>query len=374
MKIRIIKHLFTVFFCFTSFLVFSQEYNEYLDRDSKGSLKLNVKGASHFAKLALTCIQKEYPNKLNQVLGGDIDLGRPSELHPVFYGCFDWHSSVHGHWMLVRLMKMFPSLPEAKEIRRKLNQNITEKNIGAEIVYFNGKHNKSFERTYGWAWLLKLAEELYTWDDPDAKKWSERMQPLTTLIANKFQNFLPKLNYAIRNGEHPNTAFSMALAWDYAKTVNNQKLMNLIAERSKYYYLKDKNCPTEWEPGGFDFLSPCLSETDIMRRILPNGSFQEWLHKFLPNLAKKRPKIPFKPAVVTDRTDGKFVHLDGLNLSRAWCLYGIASVFKGKKREIILNSANHHILTTLPNIASGDYAGEHWLASFAVYALTVKGD
>ncbi len=349
-----------------------QPENRYLSTNNDGSLNLTHQGATHFADLALGCIQKEFPNKLNQTLGGTEDIGQPHNLHPAFYGCFDWHSAVHGHWMLVRLLKTYPDMPRAAEIRQRITENITSEHIAGEVAYFKGKYSQAFERTYGWAWLLKLAEELHTWNDPDAQIWAKALEPLERLMVERYMTFLPKLNYAVRSGEHPNTAFGMTMAWDYAQAVNNQALKQLLAQKTIYFYLQDRNCPVRWEPNGFDFLSPCLEEADMMRRVLKPDAFKNWLRQFIPGLTKTRNKqaVIFEPALVTDRSDGKLVHLDGLNLSRAWCLYNISQVFQGKERRHLVQVANQHINTTLPQVASGDYAGEHWLASFAVYALT----
>jgi len=226
---------------------------------------LTLAEANRLASLPLHCMQEEYPNKLNQTIGSEEDLQSPKVLHPAFYGCFDWHSSVHGHWSLVSLLKQFPNLENSEEIREKLAENISKENIEIEILYFKGKYNKSFERTYGWAWLLKLAEELHTWNDPLARELEMNLQPLTDIIVQGYLDFLPKLNYPIRVGEHTNTAFGLTFAYDYAKTVENTALKSLIEQRAKDFYLSDENCPISWEPSGFDFLSPCLEEADIMR-------------------------------------------------------------------------------------------------------------
>lgn len=333
---------------------------------AQDQLQMNQEHASHFAALALKCMQQEYPNKLNQVLGDGDDLQSPKTLHPAFYGCFDWHSSVHGHWMLVKLLKEFPELPEAQQIRTKLDQNLTAANIAGEVTYFEGKHNQLFERTYGWAWLLQLATELHTWDDEQGQQWAKNLQPLTDLIVERYKAFLPKLTYPIRTGEHPNTAFGLTFAHDYAAAVKDDELLALITERCKTYYGNDQNGPLAWEPGGFDFLSPCLEEAEIMARVLPQAEYKIWLEGFLPALSNGT--LPMSPAVVSDRTDGKIVHLDGLNLSRAWCLYRIAEAYP-EQQEYFSQLADEHLNATLPNIQSGDYAGEHWLASFAIYAL-----
>jgi len=328
--------------------------------------KLTREQANRLAGLPLKCMQQEFPNKLGQVLGTAADMRSPKNLHPAFYGCFDWHSSVHGHWMLVELLKRFPDLKAADQIKKQLSENITAANILQEVTYFEGKHNKSYERTYGWAWLLKLSESLQTWEDPMGKKLADNLEPLTQLIRNRYLDFLPKLYYPIRVGEHTNTGFGLGFAWDYANTVQDTELLSLINQRAKDWFLTDENCPLEWEPSGYDFLSPCLEEADIMRRVLGAEDFGKWLEKFLPQLSD--PEFRWEPGQVSDRSDGKLVHLDGLNFSRAWVLYGLSKQDVGNKNNMI-KIANAHMEFSLPNVVDGDYAGEHWLASFALWAL-----
>jgi hypothetical protein len=313
-------------------------------------------------------MQHEYPNKPGQTLGSEEDLGEPHELHPAFYGCFDWHSAVHGHWSLVRLLKTYPDLEKADTIKEKLQENITKKHIQEEVEYFKREHSDAFERTYGWAWLLKLAEELHTWDNSLARKLENNLKPLTDLIVKRFIEYLPKLNYPIRVGEHSNTAFGMAFAWDYAKTVNHKKLKNLIESRAKDFYLNDKDCPFEWEPSGHDFLSPCLDEIYLMRRVLKQKEFEKWMKQFAPQL--KSSSFTMEVGKVSDRTDGKLVHLDGLNFSRAWVFYGLAEQYP--KYQHLTETANKHVKYSLPNLVGDSYEGGHWLGSFAIYALTEK--
>ncbi len=327
--------------------------------------KLTIEQAFKLSQLPINCIQAEYPNKLNQVLGDASFLKEPKILHPAFYGCFDWHSAVHGHWSLVSLLKQFPEIKNADVIKKMLLDNISKENIEIEIKYFEDKENASFERTYGWAWLLKLVEELHTWDRPFAKQLEENLKPLTDLIVKKYVDFLPKLNYPIRVGEHPNTAFGLSFAWDYAKAVNNQTLLFSISKRSKEFYLKDENCPIAWEPSGFDFLSPCLEEAALMKRILKPEEFKLWLNAFLPQLKNK--KYSLETGKVSDRTDGKLVHLDGVNFSRAWSLNTIAREMP--EYNHLNNIANEHINYSLPNLVGDHYEGGHWLGSFAIYAL-----
>ncbi len=335
-------------------------------------LVLNQPGASRFARLALKCVRKEFPNKPEHVMNDKSDVSSPSTLHPAFFGCYDWHSSVHGHWMLVRLLRRFPTLPEADEIRNALNANLTRENIQTEVAYLKQPNRQSFERTYGWAWLLKLGEELYVRKDADGRRWLENLQPLVDALVERYIAFLPKQNYPIRTGVHPNTAFGLAFALDYAKAAGNEKLISLIVERSGTYFGGDSNYPASWEPGGEDFFSPALLEADLMRRVLKPEEFQRWFRRFLPRLNRLEPKTLLRPAVVTDRTDPKLVHLDGLNLSRAWCMQSIARTFpqNDPTRKVLVESARLHARDALAHVASGDYAGEHWLASFAVYMLS----
>ena len=330
-----------------------------------GIPELNLKGANTLAELPLHCINTEYPNKLSQTLGGDEDLKSPTTLHPAFYGCFDWHSAVHGHWSLVSLLKTFPNIDNAEAIKQKLLQNISKENIEAEVQYFHGKYNKSYERTYGWAWLLKLAEELHTWDDETARILERNLQPLTNLIVEKYIAFLPKLNYPQRVGTHTNTAFGLSFAYDYAITLNRTSLKQSIENRAKYFYMKDAGCPITWEPSGSDFLSPCLEEAALMKRLLPTDEFKIWLDAFLPQLKDK--KFTIEVGVVSDRNDGHLVHLDGVNFSRAWSLNKIAEDLPEYKH--LKNIANHHINYSLPSIVGDSYEGGHWLGSFAIYAL-----
>ncbi len=339
---------------------------------TKKSLALTEKQASAFAQLALKGIRKEYPNKPGHVMNGPADVKGPRALHPAFYGCFDWHSSVHGHWMLVRLLRLFPELPEKQQIRAVLAEHLTAKNLQAEADYFAQPNSQSFERTYGWAWLLKLAEELHSWDDADARQWSQNLRPLTDTIVARYIAFLPKQTYPIRTGVHPNTAFGLAFALDYARTVDHKALRTLLEDRSRAYFAKDAGAPAAWEPDGADFFSPSLMEADLMRRVLLPADFQAWFRRYLPDIAKGEPKTLLMPAQVTDRTDPQIVHLDGLNLSRAWCMRSIAAALPAgdPARKVLAESAARHADAALRHVASGDYVGEHWLASFAVYLLS----
>jgi hypothetical protein len=334
--------------------------------------KMTQEQASAFAKLALKGIRKEYPNKPADVLNSDKEAKTPREVHPAFYGCFDWHSSVHGHWMLVRLLRLFPDLPEKKEIRAALAENLTAKNLQAEADYFARPNAQSFERPYGWAWLLKLAEELHGWDDADGKEWAKNVKPLADVLAARYVAYFPKQTYPIRTGVHPNTAFGLSFAHDYARAVGNKELRELAEERARTYFAKDADLPARWEPDGTDFFSPSLTEADLMRRVLPPDEFRAWLRRTLPGLEKGEPKNLLEPAKVTDRSDPQLVHLDGLNLSRAWCMRSVAAALPKDDpvRKVLTESAVQHADAALRHVASGDYAGEHWLASFAVYLLS----
>ncbi len=337
-----------------------------------GDVALGREEASRFAKLALKCVVREFPNKPEHVMNDGQDVKSPKALHPAFYGCYDWHSSVHGHWMLVRLLRLFPDLPEAGQIRSALNENLTVENIRVEVAYLKQPNRQSFERTYGWAWLLKLAEELHSWEDQDGRTWSTNLQPLADAIVIRYLDFLPKQNYPIRTGVHPNTAFGLAFAFDYAVARKQEKLRDLVIERSRKYFGQDNNYPAEWEPGGEDFFSPALMEADLMRRIFPPQVYRKWLRGFLPDFWKSKPGYLLQPALVTDRSDPKLVHLDGLNLSRAWTMRSIASSLpkNDPARRVFANGARQHAREALAHVASGDYVGEHWLASFAVYLLS----
>ncbi len=328
-------------------------------------IRLDLAEANRLAELPLSCITQPLPYKAGHTIAKPEDNAMPQVHHPAFYGCFDWHSAVHGHWSLVYLMKQFPNLEAADSARAKLAMNLTKENIETEVAYFSmNRYTKSFERTYGWAWLLKLQEELYTWEDTDAKEWYTNMQPLADYISNAYIEYLPKLVYPIRVGEHTNTAFGLSFAYDYAQTVGDEALVSAIRTAATRFYANDKGCPIQWEPSGYDFLSPCLQEADIMRKVLSEKEFDAWLADFLPELTNK--KLALDPAKVIDRSDGKLVHLDGLNFSRAWCLYSLDG------NENTKRLADEHLKYSLDKITDGDYAGQHWLASFALYAFKMS--
>ena len=336
-------------------------------KSTTSSITLTLDEANRLAELPLSCIQNPLPYKSGIVIASEEDLQMPKVHHPAFYGCFDWHSAVHGHWSLVYLLKKFPELKEAKQARIMLDANLSEANILQEVAYFslNGQ-TKSFERTYGWAWLLKLAEELHTWDDPQAQKWLKNLKPLIDYIAEAYITYLPKLVYPIRVGEHSNTGFGLSFAYDYAITTGHTSLAESIRTNALRFYNTDKSCPISWEPSGYDFLSPCLQEMDIMRKILSDTDFKEWSRNFLPELFNGQ--LELEPAKVLDRADGKLVHLDGLNFSRAWCLYSLSDC------EPCIEIADTHLQYSLDKITDGEYAGQHWLASFALYAFKCQDE
>ncbi|QQX75891.1 MULTISPECIES: DUF2891 domain-containing protein [Aequorivita] len=324
-----------------------------------------VMEANKLLELPLHCVGTKYPYKPGETLESKADLVEPIAVHPIFYGCFDWHSAVHGYWSMVTLLRQFPAMDKAQEARKLLKEKITAENVATEVAFFEKPINISFERTYGWAWLLKLSEELHNWDDPMAKDLGQNLKPLADIIVLRYKEFLPKLNYPIRVGQHTNTAFGLTFAYDYAETMGDLELKQLIEKRARDFYINDVNCPITWEPSGYDFLSPCLEEIDIMRRVLSPEEFIPWLDKFMAQLVNKNYHL--KVGEVSDRTDGKLVHLDGLNFSRAWVLYGLAKHYPQYKH--LENIANEHIAYSYPNLVGDTYEGGHWLGSFAIYAL-----
>jgi hypothetical protein len=328
--------------------------------------KLTQEQATALAKLPMKCLQQEYPNKLSQMLADSTEIDNPKALHPAFYGCFDWHSSVHGHWSLVYLLNRFPNLAGRDEIINKLKINLSKENIAQEMAYLNKKHEKAYERTYGWTWLLKLQLELETSTQLYAKELAANLKPLSDLLIQRYIEFLPKLNYPLRVGTHTNTAFGLAFAWDYALYSNNLPLQASIRDNALRLFKADHDCPFEWEPSGTDFLSPCMEEIGIMQRIMPENEFLSWLKKFAPKLFDK--KYTWEPGKVSDRTDGYLVHLDGLNFSRAWNLYCLAHQFP-KQLGHLKALADSHLQYSLHAITDGNYEGEHWLATFALYAF-----
>jgi hypothetical protein len=336
---------------------------------------LDAGATARFAALALKCLHAEYPNHISHTLDSDADARPPHVLTPAFYGCFDWHSDVHGHWLLVRLVHLFPDAPYAATARADLARSFTAENIAGETAYFQRADRASFERPYGLAWLLQLSAELRSWDDPQAREWASTLRPLETEAAARLKSWIPKLHYPIRIGEHDQTAFSFGLIWDWAGVAGDTQMRDVLADAAQRFYLKDRNCPIAYEPSGEDFLSPCLAEADFMRRVLDRPTFGRWLSRFLPGVPKKQDSLWMEPAVVTDRSDPKLAHIDGLNLSRAWMLEGIARGLEpGDARVPVLKAiAQAHRNAALPAVTGEHYEGGHWLGTFAVYLTSEAG-
>lgn len=334
------------------------------------SVTMLVHGAEQddrFMQLAMDCVHREYPSKIAHVLDSDSDVAAPRVLYPVFYGCYDWHSAVHGHWLLVRLLRSNPESPLAGQARTALNRSFSAPGIEQEVNYLRG--DKTFERPYGTAWLLQLTSELREWPDVDAQRWLQTLKPLETAAVDQYLAWLPKLVYPIRLGTHNQTAFAFALVLDWARSAGHAELQSLLEARIRAYYLGDKACPLSYEPSGEDFLSPCLMEADLMRRVIPRDAYADWLHAFLPEIPQDGRANWLSPGVVLDPTDGKLVHLDGVNLSRAWNLQAIAEALPStdRRRASLLAAAATHSEAGLAVVSGENYEGGHWLASFATY-------
>ena len=319
--------------------------------------------AAGFARIALGHVVREYPHKLDHVMDGPEDVLGPRALHPIFFGSFDWHSCVHGWWLMLRVRRLFPDLPEARRIAALADEMLAPEKVAGELAYLDRAYSGGFERPYGWAWLLALHGEAQAHRD---RHWAVHLQPLAAAFAERFALYLPKLTYPIRTGSHFNSAFALVLAVDWAQA-NDPALAASIRSRAVSWYEADRDCPA-WEPGGDDFLSPALVEGLAMRRILPDAQFRTWFAAFLPRLAAGEPRSLFAPAFVSDRSDGKIAHLDGVNLSRAWCWRGLAPALDPALADLALRTADAHLDASLPHVA-GDYMGEHWLATFALLAL-----
>lgn len=333
---------------------------------------LDAAAAARFAGLALKCVHQEYPNKIAHTLAGDADVRPPRELFPAFHGCYDWHSAVHGHWLLVRLARRFPDAAFVPAARAELARSFTKENIAAETTYLQQAGRASFERPYGLAWLLQLSAELRSWKDPQAQEWALNLVPLETEAAARIKRWLPDLYYPIRVGEHDQTAFSFGLIWDWAGVAGDSEMRRLLTDAAQRFYAADRNCPLNYEPSGQDFLSPCLAEADFMRRVLDRETFSRWLEAFLPGIPTHARATWLTPGVVTNRSDPKLAHIDGLNLSRAWMLQGIASGLKTGDRRIpaLSDAARRHGEAALPQVTGEHYEGGHWLGTFAVYLVT----
>jgi hypothetical protein len=336
---------------------------------------LPVEQAARFADLALACVDKEYPNKIAHVMDTDADAQPPRKLTPAFFGCFDWHSAVHGHWLLARLTRLHPEAPFAPRARAALARSLTTDNLAAEAAYLGRKGRETFERPYGLAWLLALAQELREWDDPQARTWAAALAPLERAAVARLADWLPKLAYPIREGEHNQTAFAFGLILDWARAAGDRAMEDLLLARTRALYAADRDGPLAYEPSGQDFLSPCLAEADLMRRVLAPAPFAEWLKRFLPGIPRTRSREWLPVGVVTDRSDGKLAHLDGLNLSRAWMLEGIVSGLPQDDPRIpaLRAAAERHRAAGLSAVTGEHYAGGHWLGTFATYLVTSRG-
>ena len=351
-------------------IVMGTEMSQSQELPKLGS-ELSAGQVAGFAELALKNIDIEYPNKPSNVMAGPESVRSPKSMHPAFCGSFDWHSSIHGHWMLVRLLKLHPRHEIATKVRAALDAHLSKENLLKETEYFAAKHNKSFERMYGWAWAFRLVTELHDWDDVQGEQWRENLRPLEDLLVQRTLDYLPLLSFPIRTGVHPDSGFALSLTLDYARSVNNTQLEELIVKRARDFYLNDQRYPFAYEPSGQDFFSSGLNEADLMWRVLSRQEYGVWLDQFLPStLAMISEQI--QPVVVSDVTDGKIVHLAGLDLSRAWCLQGIAEALEPEDARVPLLSklAQEHAEMGFGYVFSGHYEGEHWLATFAVYALT----
>ncbi len=355
-------------FCAT-FLLFT------MSAAAQSTGEFDTKAAQRFADLALACVHKEYPNHISHTLNGDADAAPPRKLTPAFYGCYDWHSSVHGHWLLVRLLRTFPDAPFVEPAREALRQNLTAENIVQEAGYLRGEGRASFERPYGLAWLLQLVAELREWDDPQAKEMAANLHPLEKVVLERLNNWLPKLAHPVRIGEHDQTAFALGLILDYARAAGDTKFADLVVSKARLFYLSDTNCPLAYEPSGEDFLSPCLGEADLMRRVLPSQEFARWLGIFMPQIATTGEAKWLQPVISPDPSDPKLAHLDGLNLSRAWMLEGIAAGLAKSDERLpsIMATAEEHRRAGLAAVTGEHYEGGHWLGSFAVYLVTRRG-
>lgn len=341
----------------------------------KDSAVLTDHQVTAFAQLALKGIPQEYPNKPSNVMSSASDVRSPREMHPAFYGNFDWHSAVHGHWMLVRLLRLYPNASVASDIRKALDQQLTAENMSAEAAYFQEKQNRSFERMYGWAWLLQLVRELHEWDDPDSQRWRNQIKPLETVIRDRAVSYLPKLSFPIRVGTHTDTAFALGIELDYARSVGDAQFETLLMQKARVFYQADCDYPVHYEPSGHDFFSSGFNEADLMRRVLSASEFSLWLDRFLPQLSAGTMGPMMEPVKVPDVTDGHLVHLAGLDLSRAWTMNGIANALPAAdaRRKTLLSAVADHVKLGLTYVTSGHYEGEHWLATFAVYHLTNSG-
>jgi hypothetical protein len=341
------------------------------------SPRMDPAQAEALAALALACVHQEYPNKVAHTLASDADARPPRMLTPVFYGCFDWHSAVHGHWLLARVARLYPGTPLASKAEAALAQSFTAERVAGEVAYLQAPGRQEFERPYGLAWLLQLTMELREWGSPQARAWTEVLAPLEQEAVRRISDWLPKLTRPIRTGEHSQTAFAFGLALDWARHARDTAFEQRLLERSRAFYVADRACPISYEPSGQDFVSPCLAEADLMRRVLPREEFAAWLTLLLPAIptGATGDATWLEPGVVLDPTDGKLAHLDGLNLSRAWMLEGVASALPAgdARRPALMAAAARHRDLGLAAVSGGHYAGGHWLGTFAMYLVSERG-
>ncbi|BCS35421.1 hypothetical protein TBR22_A46480 [Luteitalea sp. TBR-22] len=342
-----------------------------------GTPTMDLAQAEKLAALALACVHQEYPNKIAHTMASDADAKAPRDLTPVFYGCFDWHSAVHGHWLLARVARLYPGTPLAAKAEAALARNFTAQRVAGELAYLRAPGRQEFERPYGLAWLLQVTQELREWDSPQSREWARVLAPLEDEAVKRFMDWLPKLTRPIRTGEHSQTAFAFGLALDWARQAKHTAFEQLLVERSKAFYMSDRACPMAYEPSGQDFVSPCLAEADLMRRVLPPAEFSRWLTTFLPDIPRgtKADASWLEPGVVLDATDGKLAHLDGLNLSRAWMLEGIEQALADNDPRLpaLHAAAERHREVGLKAVTGAHYAGGHWLGTFAVYLTSRRG-
>jgi len=367
-----------IFLCVTvigwSFTIVAAQSTDVPQAESKG-VRLDASTAEQWAQLVLKGVDTEFPNKLSLVYSSKEQVKTPREHFPAFYGCFDWHSSVHGHWVLVRLLRTQPNIESAKRIRAVLNRHFAADNLKQEAEFFSLQEQKTFERMYGWAWLLRLVMELEAWEDPDARVWRNNLRPLENVLVNRIQAYLPLLSYPIRTGQHTDTGFALGQTLDYARAMGQKDLEKLVVDRATSFFGTDTDYPVHYEPSGHDFFSSCWNEADLMRRVLPAKPYRLWLTRFVPKLSRQLADGTIAPVSVSDVSDPKIVHLAGLNLNRAWCLLSVASALEPNdpQRAELLSSGEAHLVAGLGYINSGHYEGDHWLATFGLYAIERVG-
>ena len=337
------------------------------------SPSLDEQRAKELVELSLKCVDQRFPYKIGYRFNGPEWIKPHYEVTPSFYGCWDWHSAVHGHWTMIKILKMFPNISVGDSIRKKLRVNLNKEKLNAELQFFSeNDFTKSFERTYGWAWLMKLYSELVTWDDPEGQQWASNMRPLSKLLSQKTVDYLKVLSSPLRPGTHTNSAFSFSLMYDYSTIVGDTLLLESIKEFSNHYFAKDKDCPTAYEPSGTDFLSPCLAEAESMSKVMEKDKFLSWFDTFLPPLAGDRFKSLRSPPLVLDLEDPGIGHLIGLMFHRAWTMNQLAFVLPAhdSRRELFSRLAAIHAQEAYRIMFDSGYGGEHWLATFAVYMMS----